>query len=119
MLPSSPAGRRRFASKSCLILPSIEQKKLYALCTTPNRGEQDWNRRPVKQPGENPMRKHLATAVAAMIACAGLVAGVHGADDQPRKPPAEAPVTIAEDGTSFTLANGFVTARVSKRNGDL
>ena len=29
------------------------------------------------------------------------------------------PVTVTEDGGSYTLANGLVTARVSKRSGDL
>ena len=30
-----------------------------------------------------------------------------------------APVAVAEDATSFTLSNGIVTARISKRNGNL
>src|SRR5947209_19742480 len=32
---------------------------------------------------------------------------------------AEAAVTLREDGTSYTLANEHVTARISKRSGDL
>src|ERR1700687_2657700 len=38
------------------------------------------------------------------------------ADD---KPPADAGVSVAEDDASFTLANNFVAAKVSKRSGDL
>jgi rhamnogalacturonan endolyase len=34
-------------------------------------------------------------------------------------PGAENPVTISEDGSSFTLDNGIVTAQVAKRSGDL
>src|SRR5947209_4448390 len=32
---------------------------------------------------------------------------------------ADAPVTLAEDAAAYTLANGAVTAKVSKRSGDL
>ncbi|RYD39170.1 MAG: hypothetical protein EOP83_37205, partial [Verrucomicrobiaceae bacterium] len=32
---------------------------------------------------------------------------------------AEEPVTLQEDDSSYTLANGLVTARISKRSGDL
>src|SRR5262245_36999351 len=32
---------------------------------------------------------------------------------------AQSPVTVAEDTASFTLSNGKITARVSKRSGDL
>ena len=32
---------------------------------------------------------------------------------------ADAPVTLAEDAAAYTLANGVVTAKVSKRSGDL
>src|SRR5262245_58777486 len=38
--------------------------------------------------------------------------------DEKVKPNAK-PVTVKEDKTSFTLSNGIVTARVSKRSGDL
>ncbi|HTK74316.1 MAG TPA: polysaccharide lyase family protein [Gemmataceae bacterium] len=36
-----------------------------------------------------------------------------------RAPAAEPPVTIADDGSTYTLANGIVTAKVAKRSGDL
>src|SRR5438445_5470264 len=36
-----------------------------------------------------------------------------------RAPSAEPPVTVVDDGSAFTLANGVVTAKVSKRSGDL
>ena len=32
---------------------------------------------------------------------------------------ADAPVTINDDGAAYTLANGGVTAKVDKRNGNL
>jgi len=35
------------------------------------------------------------------------------------RPDAKTPVTVTDDGKMFTLANGIVTARVNKRNGDL
>jgi rhamnogalacturonan endolyase len=56
------------------------------------------------------MRKRLAGAIAVVIALATMVAGGRGADP---------PVTVAEDGSGFTLGNGYVTARVAKRSGDL
>src|SRR5579885_2059703 len=37
----------------------------------------------------------------------------------PARPDAKAPVTVSDDGKTFTLANGIATARVNKRNGDL
>ena len=37
------------------------------------------------------------------------------ADDKPNS----GPVKVEEDKTTFTLSNGIVTARVSKRSGDL
>src|SRR2546421_4406597 len=36
-----------------------------------------------------------------------------------RAPAADTPVTVADDGPTFTLANGIVTAKVAKRSGDL
>jgi rhamnogalacturonan endolyase len=56
------------------------------------------------------MRTQLTTPMAAVIALTALLTSARGA---------ETPVTVVEDGTSFTLANGFVTAKVSKRSGDL
>src|SRR6516164_9453056 len=58
------------------------------------------------------MMKHLATILAASVAAGALVTSACGADGL-------APVTVVEDEATFTLANGFVTARVSKRSGDL
>ncbi|MGV3531730.1 MAG: polysaccharide lyase family protein [Chthoniobacteraceae bacterium] len=52
----------------------------------------------------NPLRLCLTL----LLACAAAVT-VH----------AEEPVTVVEDGSSFTLANGILTAKVSKRSGDL
>jgi hypothetical protein len=48
-----------------------------------------------------------ATIAAAVVLCA-LPAGARGADP---------PVTLVEDDANFTLANGFVTARVYKQAG--
>jgi rhamnogalacturonan endolyase len=53
------------------------------------------------------MIKQLAISLAAALALGATAPG------------AEPPVTLAEDESGFTLANGQVTARVAKRNGDL
>ena len=37
----------------------------------------------------------------------------------PFAPAADPPVTVADDGSTYTLANGIVTAKVAKRSGDL
>jgi rhamnogalacturonan endolyase len=58
---------------------------------------------------EQAMMKHLATILAALVV-AVLPVAARGADDA---------VTVADDDTNFTLANGIVTAKVSKRTGDL
>ncbi|MES2777782.1 MAG: polysaccharide lyase family protein [Bacteroidota bacterium] len=36
-----------------------------------------------------------------------------------QKTPPSPPVTVTDDGTSFTLSNGIITAKVNKRSGDL
>jgi rhamnogalacturonan endolyase len=59
------------------------------------------------------MTKYLATILAATVALAATAAG---GDEKGPKP---APVTVADDGATFTLANAHVTAKVSKRSGDL
>jgi hypothetical protein len=56
------------------------------------------------------MKKYPATLLAAVLVIGALAARARGA---------EALVTVADDGASFTLANGHVTAQVSKRTGDL
>jgi rhamnogalacturonan endolyase len=45
--------------------------------------------------------------------------GVAAADDKPQQPTPAPAVTVVEDRSSFTLANGILAARVSKRSGDL
>jgi rhamnogalacturonan endolyase len=57
-----------------------------------------------------PIMKSRATTLTAAVLVGLLAPGARCAD---------APVTVAEDGSSYTLANGSVTARVSKRSGDL
>jgi rhamnogalacturonan endolyase len=57
-----------------------------------------------------PMRTQPATTIVVMIALVAILTSARGA---------EQPVTVGEDGASFTLANGIVTAKVSKRSGDL
>jgi hypothetical protein len=54
------------------------------------------------------MSHHRCVAAALAAACAFTAARA-----------AEAPVTVAEDQATFTLANGVVAAKVSKRSGDL
>ena len=60
------------------------------------------------------------SVVSAFLALATMSA-LHAADAPPvvAKPDAKAAVSITENGTTFTLANGIVTARINKRNGDL
>ncbi len=65
------------------------------------------------------MRKWPTTLIAAALAFGALLTTARGADDKSLTPPAEPPVTVVEDEANFTLANGSVTARVSKRSGDL
>jgi rhamnogalacturonan endolyase len=57
------------------------------------------------------MRTQRATTISLVIAFALLTSA--------RGVKAEQPVTVAEDGASFTLANGLLTAKISKRSGDL
>jgi rhamnogalacturonan endolyase len=56
------------------------------------------------------MIKQLAITLAVVLAAGVMVPSTSGA---------EPPVTLAEDESGFTLANGQVTARVAKRTGDL
>jgi rhamnogalacturonan endolyase len=58
------------------------------------------------------MRMQLATILAAGLAFGAVLSTARAAEDVP-------PVTVIEDDATFTLANGSVTARVSKRSGDL
>ncbi len=51
--------------------------------------------------------KRLSATFAATLFLGAVVPGAHSADP---------PVTIVEDGSNFTLANGIVTAKVSKRS---
>lgn len=51
------------------------------------------------------------TITLALLAIAAPITEVRGADDKP--------VTVVEDSANFTLANGRVTAKVSKSSGDL
>ncbi len=60
------------------------------------------------------MRQQLTATLLALCAASALP-GSAGANDKP----SVAAVTIAEDDGTFTLANGVVTVKVSKRSGDL
>src|SRR5437763_17205109 len=53
------------------------------------------------------MSKRIAITVAVAVIFTARVAA------------AEPPVTVIEDGSTYTLANGIVTAKVAKRSGDL
>src|SRR5437762_9523337 len=71
---------------------------------------------------ERPLPKPACSALLCVLLAAGLAApGLRAADGPPvvAKPDANAPVTITDDGKTFTLANGVVTAVVNNRNGDL
>ena len=60
--------------------------------------------------------------MASALIAAALAAPTAQASDGPpavARPDAKTPVTVSDDGKMFTLANGIVTARVNKRNGDL
>jgi rhamnogalacturonan endolyase len=61
-------------------------------------------------------RRRLLLAAAVTSLIAAWIWGVQPA--LPGSPPGH-PVTISQDASSFVLSNGIVTARVSKRNGDL
>ncbi len=64
----------------------------------------------------------LCTLVlSAILAGAPVSPLLNAADPAPvvAKPDVKTGVTITDDGKSFTLTNGIVTARVNKRNGDL
>src|SRR5438067_482256 len=53
------------------------------------------------------------------LAAAAIVLPLSGADSNAQKPATEPAVSIVDDGSTFTLSNPLVTARVSKRAGDL
>jgi rhamnogalacturonan endolyase len=55
----------------------------------------------------------IAVSLVFFTAIAGFVAVAHAAQI------ADAPVTLSEDATSFTLSNGVITAVIVKQNGDL
>ena len=57
----------------------------------------------------------------ASIILATLLPSLRAADAAPvvAKPVGTAAVTVTDDGTTFILANGIVTAHINKRNGDL
>src|SRR5208282_94664 len=59
--------------------------------------------------------------ISAFLTTALAVPVLRGADAPPvvAKPDAKTGVTVADNGTLFTLSNGVVTARINKRNGDL
>src|SRR5271163_3128365 len=65
------------------------------------------------------MRTPTILALSGALTFAFLLTNVRGAEDQPPKAPAAPPVTVVEDTSTFTLANGIVTAKISKRSGDL
>jgi rhamnogalacturonan endolyase len=56
------------------------------------------------------MLRHLVTFIAAAVIFGVPISSARSA---------EPPVTLAEDESGYTLANGIVTAKVSKRSGDL
>ncbi len=60
----------------------------------------------------------LARIFGAMLAIACPAHPLIGADTPPPAA-AAAPVSVTQDGASFTLANGLLTARISKHSGDL
>ncbi len=57
------------------------------------------------------MRFQLSPTLAAVLTLGVFLTSARAADEKP--------VTVADDGTNFTLANDVVTAKVSKRAGDL
>jgi len=59
--------------------------------------------------------------VPAFLATVLAVPGLRAAENPPvvAKADAKSAVTIADDGKTFTLANGIVTVRINNRNGDL
>ena len=54
--------------------------------------------------------KRLATVAALLSLSIGLTAYGQATD---------APVTVTEDATSFTMSNGIVMAKIAKRSGDI
>src|SRR5262249_40964962 len=92
--PALPrAGRFRLAA------PGF--RSVRASGTEPGEGTQP-------RAGEKPMTKPLALTIAVTFTL-GMA--------PPRIQSAERPVTITQDGSGFTLANGVVTAKVNKRSG--
>jgi rhamnogalacturonan endolyase len=63
--------------------------------------------------------RHLL--IPAFLAAAFVAPMLRAADSPPAvdRPDTKTPVTVSDDGKMFTLANGIVTARVNKRDGDL
>ena len=67
-----------------------------------------------------PPARHLAVFALAVFALP-FAPALSAAEPEPvvARPVVADPVTVTEDGDMFTLANGIVTARINKRNGDL
>ncbi len=75
----------------------------------------------MKQPSSAGARSFLALAFVSLVPVA---LGLRAADATAvasviAQPAVDTPVTVQDDQDSFTLANGIVTARINKRNGDL
>jgi hypothetical protein len=74
-----------------------------------------------RTPGGPPWKPGRDLLATALLAAALAASAARAADGPPAvaRPDARTPVTVSDDGKTFTLANGIVTARVNKRNGDL
>jgi hypothetical protein len=69
-----------------------------------------------------PFPKPARFALLAVLVVVGITAPELRAADGPpvvAKTDGKAPVTVTDNGKTFTLANGIVTATINKRNGDL
>ena len=65
------------------------------------------------------MRQRTIPIIALVLTLAASWPAARGADDKAQKSAAGQPVTVVEDEANFTLTNGVITAKVSKRSGDL
>src|SRR5262249_16711667 len=86
-------------------------KKSRTGCVMPRNRERD-----------SSLLKRTRSAFCSVLMAAGLAPPVLRAADGPpvvAKPDAKVPVTITDNGKTFTLANGIVTATINKRTGDL
>jgi rhamnogalacturonan endolyase len=69
--------------------------------------------------GEDRTVPRYLVTILAVIAFGWLATMAHSDDEKAQEPAAKAGVTVADDDATFTLANGILSAKISKRSGDL